>query len=98
MKFKTQKEMFQWIWDNRPHVSELSGKPLLPKGHFKFHWQYLHVLSKGQYRLYKLNPDNILLALPEEHENQEQFEVFRNKRDELKAQYEIDSPYSFRKS
>lgn len=87
MEFKNQLKMFNWIWENRPHFSQLSGKPLLPKGHFKWHWQFLHVLPKGSYPKYKLNPDNILLGLPEEHDRQDTFEVFQNKKTELKAEY-----------
>ena len=87
MKFKNQKEMFLWIWETRPHFSELSGKPLLPITNWKWHWQFLHVLPKGTYTRFKLNPDNILLGLPVEHEHQEQYEVFREKRIELRAKY-----------
>lgn len=87
MIFKTQKEMFDWIWEDRLHKSELSGLPLYPKGHFKWHWQFLHVLPKGTYPHYKLNSDNILLALPDEHENQEMFSIFQEKKSELKQQY-----------
>lgn len=85
--FKNQKEMFVWIWDARHHQSELSGKQLLHPNHPQWHWQFLHVLPKGSYPKYKLNPDNILLGLPEEHERQEQFEVFKKKKLELKRQY-----------
>lgn len=91
MKFKNQKEMFDWIWENRAEEngfrSELSGKPLLPKGHFQWHWQFLHVLPKGTYPAYKFDSENILLGLPNEHENQERFEVFQNKKDELIPKY-----------
>ena len=87
MKFKNQKEMFDYVWDSRPHISELSNRPLLPRNHFKWHWQFLHVLPKGSYPKYKLNPENILLALPDEHDRQEQFEVFVEKREELKREY-----------
>ena len=51
------------------------------------HWQCLHILPKGTYPKYKLEPKNILLALPDEHERQEQFDVFIEKRDELKREY-----------
>jgi len=85
--FKNQKEMFDYIWETRPHISELSGDPLLPKGHFKWHWQFLHVLPKGSYQSYKLNPDNILLALPHEHEKQEQYKAFNDKKEVLRMAY-----------
>ena len=86
-EFKNQKEMFAYIWETRDHVSELTQEPLLQPNHFKFHWQFLHVLSKGSYHRYKLNPKNIILALPDEHENQEQYECFKEKQLELKQQY-----------
>jgi len=87
MKFKNQNQLFQYIWDTRPHVSELTGNTLLPKNHWQWHWQFLHVLPKGQYTYYKLNSENILLALPEEHANQNIYKVFRDKRDQLIQKY-----------
>ena len=83
----TQKQMFQQIWNDREHVSEVSGRPLLPQGHPQWHWQFAHVLSKGAFPRYKLNPNNIMLMLPEEHERQEQFDAFQRKKDELKRKY-----------
>ena len=90
MIFDNQKEMFDYIWETRPHVSELSGRALLPKGKFQWHWQFLHVLNKGTYTKYKLESDNILLALPEEHENQERFPIFEEKRIELLKRYRTE--------
>lgn len=87
MQFKTKKELFQYVWQTRPHVSELSGKPLFNPGHFQFVWQFLHVLPHGTYPKYKFNPDNILLALPYEHEKQEQFHLFVQKQLQLKQEY-----------
>jgi hypothetical protein len=84
--FKNLTELFNYVWETREHVSELSGEPLLPKGHSKHHWQYLHLLGKN-YTHYKLNPNNIILALPEEHERQETFPKFIERRDELKREY-----------
>lgn len=86
-QFKNQKELFDWIWENRPHVSELSGEPLLPKWNQMWYFQFLHILPKGTYPAYKLNPNNILLGLPEEHINQESNPIFRTKYDELKQKY-----------
>lgn len=85
--FKNQKELFNWIWENRLHISELSGEDLYPKGHYQWHWQFLHVLPKGSYPKYKLNPDNILLALPEEHAKQNEFNIFNEKHEQLRQQY-----------
>lgn len=86
MTFRTKTELFNYVWETRPHVSELTGAPLLPKGNFQWVWQFLHVLG-GNYPHYKLNPDNILLGLPEEHQNQNQYKVFNERSDELKREY-----------
>jgi hypothetical protein len=79
--------MFNWIWENRPNYSELSDKPLYNKLHPQWHHQFAHILNKGSYPKWKLNPDNIMLMLPEEHEKQERFPSFRAKHDELKRKY-----------
>lgn len=87
VKFKNQKELFEWVWETRPHRSEISGKPLLWPNQSLHVWQFAHVLGKQAYPKYKLNPSNIMLMLPEEHEKQETFEKFRNRRDKLKQEY-----------
>lgn len=79
--------MFLEIWEDRPHLSEVSGKPLHPVGHWQWHWQFAHVLGKGSYPKYKLNPENIMLMLPEEHEKQESYQLFNEKRIKLKKEY-----------
>jgi len=79
-QFKNQMQMFLQIWDNRPHISELTGEPLLPYGNYRWHHQFLHILPKGSYPYYKLNPENILLGLPDEHSHQERYEVFNEKK------------------
>lgn len=87
MQFRSQSDLFRWIWENRPHVSELTGSPLLPFGHNMWHWQFLHILPKGSYPKWKLNPDNILLALPQEHQKQNDFQVFNEKYQDLRRKY-----------
>lgn len=79
--------MFLEIWEDRPHLSEVSGKPLHPVGHWQWHWQFAHVLGKGSYPKYKLNPENIMLMLPEEHEKQENYQLFNERKIQLKKQY-----------
>lgn len=61
-------EVFNEIWDERPHHSEVSGKPLLRRGHTQWHWQFSHILPKSVYPKFSERKDNILLMLPEEHE------------------------------
>ncbi len=86
-EFKNQKELFEWIWENRPHVSEISGKLLPHKGHPQWHWCFAHLLSKGAFPSLKLDPENIMLMLPSEHEKQESFEKFQQRKQELKERY-----------
>lgn len=84
LKGYSERDLFNDIWDERPHVSELSGKGLFPKGHAKWHWQFLHCLPKSTYPSMRLVKDNILLALPIEHENQTDYEVFNKRVEEMK--------------
>lgn len=87
MVFKNQTELFNFIWETREHVSELTGKPLLNRNHPQWHWQFIHILGKGAYPSFKLREDNILLGLPDEHTNQEQYDIFNEKHTELKRKY-----------
>ena len=82
-----QNEMFREIWNERPHFSELSNSPLLYHGHFQWHWQFLHVLPKGSYGKMKLFKGNILLGTPDEHNKQERFDVFRERKEILTQIY-----------
>lgn len=91
MNFKNQLNLFDYLWETRAHVSEVSGLPLLPKGHSMWHFQFAHILSKGAYPRYKLLPENIMLMRPEEHEHQEKFEAFRIRKQELKERYYRES-------
>lgn len=66
--FHNQIELFKWIMDNRPHVSEISGNPIphLIDGNQQS-WCFMHVLGKKAFPKFKLYYKNIVLALPEEH-------------------------------
>ena len=87
MIFTSQLKLFAHIWQTREHCSELSGAPLLPKGHFQWIWQFAHILSKQSYPKWKFNPKNIILCLPDEHAKQESYPEFIRRRDELKREY-----------
>lgn len=68
--FKSEIEMFQYIWENTPHVSYISGAPL--DGYYGTHLflnLFAHVLSKALNKFpdYALNPGNIKLLTPDEH-------------------------------
>ena len=75
--------LFVEIWNERPHVSELTGKTLLPFHHSQWHWQFLHVLNKQRFPNLRLDKRNILLALPQEHERQDSFFAFTKRKEEL---------------
>lgn len=60
-------EMFRKIWDERPHVSQISGKKLLDHGHRFWYSQFAHIVSKGARPEMRLDPDNIVLMTFEEH-------------------------------
>jgi hypothetical protein len=86
-KFKNQSEMFNWIYENKEWVSEIDGSPLPYKGHYQWHWCFAHKLSKGSYPSEKLNPENIMLLTPDQHQNQEQYPQFIQSREEMKQIY-----------
>lgn len=58
------KNLFIEIWNEREHVSELSGQPL---GEEPNVWFFAHVLTKGPYKSLKFNKSNIMLVTPGEH-------------------------------
>lgn len=56
-------QLFIQIWNERPHLSEVSGLPLK-----QFNICYFsHVLSKGAYPKYRLKKENIILKTMREH-------------------------------
>jgi hypothetical protein len=82
---KTEIDIFNEIWEERPHVSELSGKPLpYDKSNMKM-WvcQFLHVIGKGRSPSLRLDKDNILLGTPMEHEHQDQYPLFQKRKIEI---------------
>jgi len=66
-------ELFNEIWEERQHVSSISGHPLFNKGHFLWHNQFSHTLPKSIYKRYAKEKFNIVLMLPSEHKFYEHF-------------------------
>jgi len=95
MIITNQSELFDYIWSTRPHVSELSGLPLAPQGSDFWFWQFAHIVSKGADSFGKLDPENIVLLLPEEHhlydsgstEDNPDYKFIWEKRELLKQKY-----------
>ena len=74
-------EMFKDIWMNRPHVSQLSGRPIS----FFSVANFAHILSKKKYPYFRLNPDNIILLTMDEHSLFDNGTITR--REEYKRKY-----------
>lgn len=80
-------KIFKEIWDEREHISQLSGLPIVEFNIFCF----AHILPKGVYPEMRLNKNNIWLMLPKEHIAQHNGMLpdhlkkkFKEKQDELK--------------
>ena len=66
--FDNQKQMFEFIWLNRPHICALSGQDLNKVPNERIHWCMAHILNKKNYPFFKLKEDNILLIHPDVHQ------------------------------
>lgn len=65
--FSNQKEMFDFVWKTREHKCCLTGNSLDNVPESKRHWCHAHIISKGLYPMFKLNPSNIMLLDPDVH-------------------------------
>jgi uncharacterized Rmd1/YagE family protein len=62
-----EKKIFDQIWMDRPHVSEISNIQLnqyVPTYYLNL---FAHILPKGKYPEIRLLPENIMLLTPNEH-------------------------------
>lgn len=66
--FTNQKQMFDFVWSTREHKCQISGSNLDLVPENRRHWTMAHIIPKGLYPMFKLNPDNILLISPEAHQ------------------------------
>jgi hypothetical protein len=78
-------DIFNEIWNERPHVSELSGKPLPYDKSNMAMWvcQFLHVIPKGKSPKLRYDKRNILLGTLEEHNHQDRYNNFKLRQFEL---------------
>ena len=67
--FRSQVELFDYIWLSRPKKCPISGLDLKPFEYSRHEKAMCcaHLLPKGTHPLFKLNPDNILLVHPTVH-------------------------------
>lgn len=67
--FTDQVSLFNHIWDTREHKSQVSGRVIhIQKASDYWYSCFAHLLAKSAYPRYYLNPDNIWLLLPIEHQ------------------------------
>lgn len=71
--FETERQMFEYIAVRRPLVSFIDGSDLKwTKGKSFFFSIFAHVLPKGKFPYYRLNPNNIILLTPQQHQDFDQ--------------------------
>lgn len=82
---RSEIDVFNEIWSERPHISELSGEPLPYDKSNMGMWvrQFLHVINKGRSNALRLDKRNIMLGTPDEHDHQDRFELFKKRKIEL---------------
>lgn len=94
-----EKALFEKIWSERAHNSQVSGEWL---GEFNVSY-FAHILPKGQnkYHHFKLNPRNIYLMTYEEHHNWDnnrakcvgkEWKLLKLIEEELKEEYKLKYP------
>lgn len=83
-------ELFKQIWEERPHVSQISNEPLESFNIFYFS----HILTKQSYPGYRLKKENIWIVTPSEHREWEtgsredsKWDKKKEMAEKLKAQY-----------
>lgn len=85
------RRMFMNIWKSKPHFSELSGASL---GREPFSTFFHHILPKSKHPEAALDPENIILLTPEEHDNVEidmyRYPEVNSRREQLKIKYNIN--------
>ena len=66
--FEGELEMFHQIWGERPHKCIFTGEDLNQFYYTDFWYNcFAHILPKGKFPLFKLNPENVRLVYPEFH-------------------------------
>jgi hypothetical protein len=66
--FTCELEMFHQIWGERPHKCIFTGENLDQYFGTDFWFScFAHILPKGKFPLFKLNPENVRLVYPEFH-------------------------------
>ena len=93
----SKSDLFNEIWSEREHRSEIDGSQLLPKGHKLWHCQFSHILPHGLYARFEYDKRNIILKTVEQHQlwqfhvdrikDKEEWKWVFDLRDSLKEEY-----------
>lgn len=82
--------LFQQIWKQRPHKSEVSGARLGREALSTF---FHHILPKSKYPQGEFDPENIIMLTPDEHANVEsdmfRYEEVNRRREQLLKKYNL---------
>lgn len=85
-----RRELFQKIWDSKPHKSEISGAHLGSKPLTTF---FHHILPKSTFPQAEFDEENIILMTPDEHGNVEnnmyRFDEVNSRRLLLQKKYNL---------
>jgi hypothetical protein len=81
---ETEFDLFVRIFYERGPFSELTGKRIPYKpGDTLFVNCFLHCVNKGRSPSLRMDPRNILIGLPEEHDRQDEYPVFTERKEEM---------------
>jgi hypothetical protein len=100
--FTSQVELFKYVWSNAPtYICQFTGEDLSKIKGQRWFSCFLHILRKGNYTYFKLNPSNLVLGSPEFHtcvDNWEEkyrtehptwkFDDFFKMQEDMKVKYE----------
>lgn len=106
--FDNQQDLFAWLWQEAKDKNGIvtclyTGERLNRFYNTELWWScFLHILPKGKYTYFKLNPKNVVVAHPDFHRIVDQgssldranhpdwdFRAWDNRKEELKIEYEL---------
>jgi len=88
--FASEKELFLYLWERSDKKCMISGKTLKHfEGTPKFWHMFAHILGKGAYPSYRLNPDNVWIVHPDVHDLYDN----RGSDKQKKSEYDLSPMY-----
>jgi hypothetical protein len=106
--FDNQQDLFAWLWQEAKDKNGIvtcpyTGERLNRFYNTELYWScFAHILAKGKYTYWKLNPKNVVVCFPDFHVVCDQgssldranhpnwdFRAWDNRKEELKIEYEL---------